>query len=270
MRPSAQVYELPLSKIKTSAFNVRKSGAMDGIVDLTSNVAKIGIKNPLVVHEYRRNNYEIISGQRRYIAAKRAGLKTAPCIIRKGADGTDMALESFSENLFRLELNMADKGKAARALLDTCGGDTKALAGMMGVSIATVRKYLDADDLPGDMGEYLSKGMNFSTAKKIYEKYPDDKGHRKDLADAYIRKSWGDKGAYHAAILDSGQGGTVGDVDKIFRVIKGSRTINIRLPSRDSTYVKRLARDKNMKPEHIAAELVAAGIEMHKRGMVMI
>lgn len=197
MEVITKVYELPISKLQTSKFNVRKNGAFKDIADLTTNIGKIGVKSPLIVHEYPKNNYEVVSGQRRYIAARKAGLKTVPCIIRKKMEPIDMIIESLSENLFRSEMTMTDKGKAAAELLKRCNGDHKKVSEILGVHISTVKKYLEANSLSQDMKKYQARGMNYSTARTIYKKHPSDEKQRKALSEAYLKKSSTEKSDLH-------------------------------------------------------------------------
>ena len=270
MQASERIYELPVSKLKTSKFNVRKSGALKDINDLTTNIVKIGIKNPLVVHEYRKNNYEVISGQRRYIAARKAGLKTVPCIIRKKIDPIDMIIESLSENLFRSEISMIDKGKAVVALLKRCKEDKNEVAKVLGIHISTVHRYLEADELPADMKQYVSKGMNYSTAQTISKKHPKDEKHRKKFSEAYIQKSKDEKSDFYTAIRESERNASIDDVEKNFKKIKTATTIKIRLPSRENKYVEDLAKEKNIDAKQVILELITIGISMHKSGKVII
>jgi len=270
MQVSQGVYELPLSKLQTSKFNVRKNGALVDIDDLTTNIAKIGIKNPLVVHEYRKNNYEVVSGQRRYIAARKAGLKTVPCIIRKKMNEIDMIIESLSENLFRSEMTMTDKGKASAELLKRCKGDRKKVSEILGVHISTVQKYLEANSISPDMKKYQTQGMNYSTARTIYKKHPNNEKQRKALAEAYLNKSQREKSDFYTEIIESKENDTIEVVEKKFRKNKGSTTMKIKLPSTQSKYVESLAKEKNVNPQQIIIELIAIGVTMHKSGKVRI
>jgi len=270
MEISHRVYELAISKLKMSKFNVRKNEALQDIDDLTTNIAKIGIMNPLVVHEYRKNNYEVVSGQRRYIAARKAGLKTVPCIIRKKMEPIDMIIESLSENLFRSEMTMTDKAKAASELLRRCKGDHKRVSEILGVHMSTVRKYLEADSLPQDMKKYQSRGMNYATVQTIYKKHPDNEGQRKALSEAYLKKSSAEKSNFYTEILESKENDTVEDVEKKFKKNSGSKVIKIRLPSAQNKYVESLAKEKNVNAQQIIIDLIAIGVSMHKSGRVRI
>ena len=265
-----EVAQLPLHKLKVSSFNVRKKHIYDDMKDLIDSVSAIGVKTPLIVREYRANNYEVVTGQRRYIASRKAGLKTVPCIIRKYADDADMIIESFSENIFRSDMTISDKANATKILKKKFNGNIKTVAEKIGVSQVTVYKYLEYDAMPELLKKLLrTTKMNYSTAKTIFKKTKNDMKQMEKIVDAYLKKNIHEKSDYYTAIKES-KGTKLKDIDDTYAKIKKTVKTQIRLPSRDSKYIEELAKGKNISQELVIAELISIGIYQIKRGEAKI
>jgi len=95
---------LKLDEIDVSLSNVRKSNLEEGIDELANSIREIGVQQPVVVHK-KGQRYQLIIGQRRYLACKRVGKTEIPAVITKVADDTDALVKSFSENIHRLDLD---------------------------------------------------------------------------------------------------------------------------------------------------------------------
>lgn len=266
-----KIINIPISKINVSKFNVRKIGVLDDIGDLRDNIKEIGIKSPVSVHEYRKGKYNIISGQRRYIAAKKAGLKEIPCIIRTKVSDIDIIIESFSENIFRSEMTLGDKAKAAFQLLKKCNGDKKEVAKKLGVQPTTVDKYLDVYSLPSLLKDHMKKKeMNYSTAKTIYKKSKGDERHMKNLAKSYVKREGQQKTDFYTAISESNSTDSLEEIEKNYKKITKSQKMHLRLPSTHSEYIKKVANDTGIEAEMVAVNFLMVGISMHKMGKVKI
>ena len=261
-----KVVQLPLHKLKVSALNVRRHHVYDDMRDLIDSIKAIGVKTPLIVNEYRKNNYEVVTGQRRYIASKKAGLRSVPCIIRKYENDADMIIESFSENIFRSDMTIQDKAKAAKVLEKKFDGDIQAVAKKLGVTSVTVYKYLEYDSLPKLLKDLMRNAkMNYATAKTIYRKTRNDVRQMHKIVDAYLKKNPSQKADYYTAIKES-TGNKLKDVDDRYAKIKKTEKTTIRLPSRDSKYIEELAKSRNIPKELVIAELISIGIYQIKKG----
>jgi len=100
---------LPLDKIDISLSNVRKANANieEGIGELASSIKEIGIQQPVVVFQ-KGDRYELIIGQRRYLACEELGLREIPALITSVKNETAATIKSFSENIHRLDLEYRD------------------------------------------------------------------------------------------------------------------------------------------------------------------
>ena len=97
------IKELDLHQIKPNRFQPRQSFDEDKINELSLSIAKHGVLSPILVRETGAGGYELIAGERRLRAAKKAGLKTLPCLIDSAEDQTSLEL-ALIENLQREDL----------------------------------------------------------------------------------------------------------------------------------------------------------------------
>jgi ParB family chromosome partitioning protein len=139
-----EVREIKLDSIKVSQFNVRKnlnSGHEDASIDdLAASISEQGLLSPVVVRTTSNGHYELIVGQRRFLACGRLGMTTIPVIVRDDLDDTEATIISLVENVQRADMNPMDKAKAFVAILCRYGNH-KRVARETGVSVATIRKY---------------------------------------------------------------------------------------------------------------------------------
>ena len=104
------IKELDLNQIKPNRFQPRQSFDEDKINELSLSIAKHGVLSPSLVRETGAGGYELIAGERRLRAAKKAGLKTLPCLIDSAEDQTSLEL-ALIENLQREDLNPIEEAR---------------------------------------------------------------------------------------------------------------------------------------------------------------
>jgi ParB family chromosome partitioning protein len=104
------IKELDLHQIKPNRFQPRESFDEDKINELSLSIAKHGVLSPILVRETGAGGYELIAGERRLRAAKKAGLKTLPCLIDSAEDQTSLEL-ALIENLQREDLNPIEEAR---------------------------------------------------------------------------------------------------------------------------------------------------------------
>jgi len=142
----AQVVEIPITKLYVGRVNVR-SGAGD-ITELTRSIEEEGVIQPLVVRRMK-DRFEIIVGSRRFAAAKAAGLKEVPAIVREMSDGAAIAL-SLIENIQRGNLTDEEEIEAMRRLMKLDKeryGSQRKLAKGLGLSQSTIERKFTAFNL---------------------------------------------------------------------------------------------------------------------------
>ena len=166
---------LPLDKIDISISNARKTNIEEGIDELTKSIEEIEVQQPVVVFEKPNKRYELIIGQRRYLACKKIGLKAIPALITTVKDKTDATIKSFIENIHRLDLEYRDKMQVAIELLNKFGSVNK-VSDHIGVSPQTVRNYLGYAGVEEDIKKMVDEGkLSPTTALLIARNVPDEK-----------------------------------------------------------------------------------------------
>lgn len=154
-----EVREIKLDSIKVSQFNVRKnlnSGHEDASIDdLAANISEQGLLSPVVVRTTLNGHYELIVGQRRFLACGRLGMTTISAIVRDDLDDTEATIISLVENVQRADMNPMDKARAFVEILSRYG-DHKRVARETGVSVATIRKYAKLLNLAQEIQDEIS------------------------------------------------------------------------------------------------------------------
>ena len=132
--------ELPLADIERNPYQPRTVFDDEKLVELTSSIKEVGVLQPVLVRE-KSTGYELIAGERRWLAARRAGLSSVPALVRKIED-----LESFEqaiiENLHREDLNSIDEAVAFHRLMDEFGMTHQQVAERVGRSRPVVANTL--------------------------------------------------------------------------------------------------------------------------------
>ncbi len=151
-----QLLQLSLDAVVPNPHQPRKHFAPEVLSDLAASIRQTGILQPVVV---RRSGsvYELIAGERRWRAARLAGLSTLPAVVREIAN--DRMLETaLVENIQRADLNPLEKAQAYQKLLDQFGYTQQGLAERVGQERSTVANTLRLLELPASAKEALVRG----------------------------------------------------------------------------------------------------------------
>ena len=119
--------EIPLDQISPNPRQPRTVFDEDALNELISSIKLFGILQPPVVRKVADKKYELIMGERRFRAAKAAGLKSIPVIIRQTPDN-ELLREALIENIHRSQLNPLEEGAAYLQLLTEFGCNHEELA----------------------------------------------------------------------------------------------------------------------------------------------
>ena len=142
-----------VDKLYISDINVRKTN-INEITELSNSIDINGLINPITVRKDDDDKYEIIAGQRRYLAMKELNKHTIPCNIIVANDEKAEEL-SLIENLQKNNLSNCDKVKSFSKLYDNYANDYDKIKSLVKVSKATIKKYLRIKDLPLEVLEKL-------------------------------------------------------------------------------------------------------------------
>lgn len=149
---------LDLTKLKPGKYQPRRHIDEASIGELSASIAKQGLLQPLVVRPLDQDHYEIIAGERRFHASKRAGLKSVPVIVRDVNDETAMAL-ALIENLQREDLNPIDEARALSRLSNEFQLTHQQIAELVSKSRTTVTNQLRLLNLIPEVISFLEQGV---------------------------------------------------------------------------------------------------------------
>ena len=153
-----EVKEILLESIVVSELNTRKdleAGTEDSSLDdLAFSIAEKGLLSPIVVIQ-KEDKYELIVGQRRFLACKKLGWKTIPSIVRTDLDDNSAVALSLIENVHRADMNPMDKARALKKLYERFQTYTK-VSEETGLSPSTVSRYVSLLDLPEEIQQSVS------------------------------------------------------------------------------------------------------------------
>lgn len=142
-----QVAKLDPGKIKPNPHQPRTEFTEADLKDLASSIKLHGILQPLVVIETRPNNYQLVAGERRLRAAKLAGLKHVPAIIRSFSEQEQLEL-AVIENIQRAELKPLEVAVAYTKLIDQFNMTHEQIAKRVGKGASTVSNTVRLVNLP--------------------------------------------------------------------------------------------------------------------------
>ena len=147
MKLSQEIYSIPLKDINISKFNVRQTGKNVGIEELAKNIKKYGLLQPVALRgSYGDPPYELIVGQRRFLAHKRLNEEKISAVFCGDVEDIEAKILSLTENLHRVELNHADKAEAITELYVHYDRDERRVAQELDLPLRTVRDYIKIEE----------------------------------------------------------------------------------------------------------------------------
>jgi ParB family chromosome partitioning protein len=154
---SGSVY-LPISQVEPGLNQPRKNFDDEALEDLADSIREHGIIQPLTVRRLSSGYYQIIAGERRWRAAKKAGLYEVPAVIIEADDRKVMEL-GLIENLQREDLNPMEEAEGYQVLLTDYGMTQEEVARRMGKSRPAITNALRLTALPPEVREMLIQGQ---------------------------------------------------------------------------------------------------------------
>lgn len=153
--PSRGAGTLPLSLMRPGAFQPRRDIEEEPLEELAASIKANGVLQPIVIRplppELRDGaRYEIIAGERRWRAAKLAGLRDIPAIVREMSD-REAALIALIENIQREQLNCADEARAFKRLVEEFSLTHQGISELVGRSRAAVTNIMRLLELPPEI-----------------------------------------------------------------------------------------------------------------------
>lgn len=150
-------YSLPISQVQPGLNQPRKRFDQEALDELTESVRTYGVVQPLTVRRLSSGYYQIIAGERRWRAAKAAGLKEVPAVVIEADDRKVMEI-GLIENLQREDLNPIEEAKGYKVLLEEYGMTQEDISLRMGKSRPAIANALRLLDLPDAVLQSLEEG----------------------------------------------------------------------------------------------------------------
>ena len=139
--------EVELSKIQANPFQPRTNFDEDALEELATSIREIGIIQPLTLRKLKDDQYQIIAGERRFRAAKLAGLEKVPAFVREAGDEEMLEL-ALVENIQREDLDAIEVALSYQRLIEECQLTQESLSERVGKKRSTVSNYLRLLRLP--------------------------------------------------------------------------------------------------------------------------
>ncbi len=150
--------QLSVSDLVPNKYQPRKVFDEDTLEDLTNSIKERGVIQPIIVRKSNENNlkYEIIAGERRWLAAQKAGLHNVPVVITEADDLKSLEF-AIVENVQRHDLNSLEEAQGYKRLIDEFSYDQEKVSKFIGKSRSHITNSLRLLTLPNDVLELIEK-----------------------------------------------------------------------------------------------------------------
>jgi ParB family transcriptional regulator, chromosome partitioning protein len=192
-----QLMHMPVEMIHANPRQPRRRFEQEATNGLAESVRAQGLIQPVIVRQREAGGYELIAGERRWRAAREAGLPTVPAIVRE-ADDRDALLLGLVENVAREQLSPVEESRAYAVLVDEFDLSLGEVADRVGKAKPTVSNRLRLLELPDDVLAMLERGELTEGHARAVLAVPDHEGRRK-LARQIVRSGMSVRAAERAA-----------------------------------------------------------------------
>jgi ParB family transcriptional regulator, chromosome partitioning protein len=152
--------EVPIARIRPNTLQPRVHFDEEAMSALAASIREVGVLQPVLVRPVGEgtDEYELIAGERRWRAARRAGLQTIPVLVREVSADANSLEQALVENLHREDLGALEEAGAYQQLIDDFGHTHEEVATRVGKSRATVTNTLRLLQLPAGVQRALADG----------------------------------------------------------------------------------------------------------------
>lgn len=155
--PTSGLAQIPVSAITPNPMQPRTALDPEGLAELAASVREHGLLQPLIVTQQGPERYQIIAGERRWQAARMAGLPAVPVIIKEATPQETLEL-ALVENIQRADLNPLEEASAFSQLVEEFGLTQEQVAERVGKSRVAVTNTLRLLRLPTEVKQALASG----------------------------------------------------------------------------------------------------------------
>jgi ParB family transcriptional regulator, chromosome partitioning protein len=153
----SSLLDIPVADIRPNRHQPRTHFDEESMAALTASVRELGVLQPVLVRSIGEQQFELIAGERRWRAARRAGHQTIPALVRSATDVTSVE-QALVENLHRQDLNPLEEAAAYQQLIEDFGSTHDQLAKRVGKSRATITNTLRLFQLPPSIQRLVAEG----------------------------------------------------------------------------------------------------------------
>jgi ParB family transcriptional regulator, chromosome partitioning protein len=166
------VLEVPINQIEQNRYQPRSHFDEESLTGLTASIRELGVLQPILVRKVGPDRYELVAGERRWRASKRAGLQLMPVIVREVADTLSLQ-QALVENLHRDDLNPLEEAAAYQQLIEDFGLTQEEVAQRVGKSRSAVANLLRLFQLPPQVQKLVAEGKLSAGHAKVLLSTPD-------------------------------------------------------------------------------------------------
>ncbi|NLJ85178.1 MAG: ParB/RepB/Spo0J family partition protein [Firmicutes bacterium] len=181
-----EVKQIAMESIEPNPYQPRITFDEDSLQELAASIEEKGVLQPITVRE-KGERFELVAGERRWRAARMAGLKEIPALVRKLSDREIMEI-ALIENLQRQDLNPIEEAQAYGVLMQEFGLTQEEVAQAVGKGRPTVANRLRLLRLPGKVQEHIADGSLSPGHGKILVIMDEDRAN--SLAKRCIEENW--------------------------------------------------------------------------------
>jgi ParB family transcriptional regulator, chromosome partitioning protein len=165
--PTGKPLEIPLDHIERNPFQTRTRFDEAQLTELTQSIAASGVVQPIVVRPLSEGRYQLITGERRWLASRKAGKATIPAIVRQASDEQTLEM-TIVENLQRADLNPMEQARAYQRLSHDFKMTQEQMATRTGKERASVANFLRLLRLPEPIKHKVESGdLSFGHARTL-------------------------------------------------------------------------------------------------------
>lgn len=197
----AELLEIPVGAIEPNPNQPRQVFEEESLAELAASIRDVGVLQPLLVRPIGGERYQLIAGERRWRAARRAGVDVVPALVRE-TDDVGSAEQALIENLHRADLSPLEEAGAYQQLIEDFGLTHEDVASRVGKSRSAVTNTLRLLSLPAGIRELLAEGRLSAGHAKALLSTP-DRSYQEQLARRAAAEGWSVR-AVEDAVRDRG------------------------------------------------------------------
>ncbi|WED21839.1 ParB/RepB/Spo0J family partition protein [Vibrio sp. JC009] len=180
-----ELADIPVNQLKPGIYQPRKEMSPEALEELSASIQSQGIIQPIIVRTIAENSYEIIAGERRWRAAKQAGLRQVPCVVKNVQDNAAIAM-ALIENIQREDLNVIEEAQALERLQEEFELTHQQVADVIGKSRTTVTNLLRLNQLEDEVKRLVEqKQLEMGHARTLLAV---ENGEQAELANVIAKK----------------------------------------------------------------------------------